>query len=392
LKALTQTDEHLLFGRDDVIRETVANCRYERLTILNSEPGLGITTLLQAGIAPALRRAGYTVVIFNDWQGRFFVTSLREAVANAVRETDEQFYAEGEPLEQLIARAYRRSGVRVALLLDQFEDYIRCHSGTEISDNFDAELAHAVAARQGAFVIGMQDHAIPAFERLDQHIANLRGFEITLKPISADAARQAVTADAAERELKVEEGVLEGLLSSTVVRHDSGGIHPFYLKLASDAIFDVESRGESSIARTATVETLGGVDNIILEYLDKPLSEFGTTQTELIFRWCKILISPERRRLSVTEKGLTAYAGKLNRFASPMLQRLTELGIYRVIDMNGTLRYEIARDCLTPILRDWWERREAVLVARRRFQFRILSLSIALGAILAVYILWRIIA
>jgi hypothetical protein len=52
------------------------------------------------------------------------------------------------------------------------------------------------------------------------------------------------------------------------------------------------------------------------------------------------------------------------------------------------LRYELARECLAPILRDWWERREAVIVARRRAAFRIRSLSVAAGAIILTYVIW----
>jgi hypothetical protein len=54
------------------------------------------------------------------------------------------------------------------------------------------------------------------------------------------------------------------------------------------------------------------------------------------------------------------------------------------------VRYEVARDCYTPMLRDWWDRREAAIIARRRAQFRVRSLWVAGGAILMVYIVWLI--
>jgi len=72
LKALTQNDAALLCGRADVIRGIVDNCRAERLTVLTSEPGLGVTSVLQAGVLPALQRRGFIVACFSDWQGRFF--------------------------------------------------------------------------------------------------------------------------------------------------------------------------------------------------------------------------------------------------------------------------------------------------------------------------------
>jgi hypothetical protein len=71
LKALTHNDATLLCGRADVIREIVDNCRAQRLTVLTSEPGLGVTSVLQAGVLPALRRRGFVVASFSDWQGLF---------------------------------------------------------------------------------------------------------------------------------------------------------------------------------------------------------------------------------------------------------------------------------------------------------------------------------
>jgi hypothetical protein len=391
LKTLTQNEEAGLFGRAEVIDEVIANSRAERLTVITSEPGLGVTSLLQAGIAPALRKAGFVVVFFSEWQGRFFATNLREAVASAIRESlDPSFYAESEELDSLLERIRRRTGARVALVFDQFEDYIRCHQNSELSDGFDAEVAHAVAARKSVFVIGLQAHAIPAFDRLNQHIANLRGFEIKLKPLTEQCAREVVLAEADRVGLHVEPAALDAIVSSPAVRTDDGGVHPFFLRIAISVLEDAEARRKSMTLTAANIEAFGGVDRAVLEFLDADLGDLPTTHQELLFRWCNVLISAERHRLAVTEKGLTDYAGKLNRWVPPLLNRLMELNIMRGVDTAGVVRYEIARDCYTPMLRDWWERREAAIIARRRAQFRVRSLWVAGGAILMVYIVWLI--
>ena len=391
MKALPQLDETLLFGRTEIVNEVVGNCRAERFTVVVSEPGLGVTSLLQQGIAPALRKEGFVVVYFNDWQGKFFATSLREAVANAVRENvDPSFYAESEQLDDMLERARRRTGARVAFLFDQFEDYIRCHQNSELADSFDAELAHVVSTRKGACVIGLQDHAVPAFDRLDQHIPNLRGFEIRLKPISVEAAREIVLAESDRASLTVEPAALETILTCPVIRSDEALIHPFFLRIAILRLIDAEVRRKSTTVSAANIQTLGGVDRIALEHLDADISDLPSTHQELLFRWCNILISQDRHRLAVTEKGLTDYAGKLNRWAPPLLQRLTELEMLRTVDAGGIVRYEIARESYVPMLRDWWERREAAIIARRRAQFRMRSLWVAASAIILAYVVWLI--
>ncbi len=396
MKALSETGAGLLCGREDIVNEIVANCRAERLSVVSSEPGLGVTSLLEAGLAPALLREGVVVAVFNNWQGRVFVSNLREAVANAVRKyADPQFYGQGEPLDDLLTAIGRRIDKPVVILLDQFEDYIRCHSTSELSDSFDAELAHAVASRKGIFVIGLQNHAIPAFERLRQYIPNLLGFHVQLKPITIEAAKQATLAEARRAGVEVDPAALESIVSAPVMladgpATDDNAIHPFFLKVAVGVLLDSEARVKSSHLRMATLEARDGVDRVVMESLDAKIAELGTTHTDLLFRWCQLLISPDKHRLSVTEKGLTDYAGKRNRFVPALLQKLLANGILRSVDAGGVLRYELARECLAPILRDWWERREAVIVARRRAAFRVRSLSVAAGAIILTYVIWLI--
>jgi hypothetical protein len=390
LKALTQSEAALLCGRADVVREIVDNCRVERLTVLTAEPGMGVTSLLRAGVMPELRREGFIVAYCGDWQGRFFAINLKEAIANAVRDADPLFFAQDEPLAELLRNIRTRTGMRVVMLLDQFEDYLRCHANTVLSDAFDAEFSHAIASRKAVFVIGLQNHAVPAFERLGQHIPNLLGYQVVLAPLSLEAAREAVLSEARAIELEVEPAALGALTTALVVAPEQKRIHPFFLKVATGVLLDAEARLKSPVLRAATIEARNGVDRIVLEALDVPISELGSTQLELLFRWCNVLISPEKHRLSVTEKGLTEYAGKLNRFVPRLLELLTGSGVLRSVETPEAIRYELSRECFAPILRDWWERREASIVARRRAVFRITSLTLALTAIVLMYVVWLI--
>lgn len=404
MKALTQDDAALLCDREDEIRRVVDNCRAERLVVVTSEPGLGVTSLLQAGVFPALRSAGYIVAVFRDWQGRFFITHLKKAIAEAVRQqADPLFFAQGEELDDLLSHIRTRTEHQVVVLLDQFEDYIRCHAGTMQSDSFDAELANAITKRKGVFVIGLQDHAIPAFGRLEQHIPNLMGFHVVLQPITIQAAREAVVAEARTIDLEVEPEALEALVTASLVvrpQPEPGQnpvvssetkVHPFFLKVATGMLLDAEARVKSPHVRAATIEVRGGVDRIVLSAFDGMLAELGSTRMDLLFRWCNLLISPDKHRLAVTEKGLTDYAGKLSRFVPRLLEHLTGTALLRPVETSDSnVRYEIARECYAPILRDWWERRKATVVARRRAVFRITSMSLAVSAIVLAYVVWLI--
>src|ERR1700685_153639 len=123
MKPLTPADENLLKGRDLAIDTILQHAAARMLTVVTSEPGLGVTSLLQAGAAPALKNAGFIVASFNSWQGKLFARSLRDVVAKAVRDqADPAYTTSGEPLDLMLRDIYDRTGKLVAILLDQFED------------------------------------------------------------------------------------------------------------------------------------------------------------------------------------------------------------------------------------------------------------------------------
>ena len=383
--ALTKNDETLLHGRGEVVAEIVQNCHAERLTVVTSEPGLGVTSLLNAGVAPALKREGFIVAVFSAWQGRSFAANLKEAIAAAVRESaDPRFAAEDESLDKMLVRVRARTGRQVVILLDQFEDYLRCHTNTVTSDAFDADLAHAIADRKGVFVVGLQEHGISALGRLDPLIPSLLGYQIQLAPLSADVARAIVVSEARGMKMELEPAAIDALISAPTVIRDADKVHPFFLKLATRLLLD---------SQVSTIESSGTVDRLILESFDAPIAALGAAKQgkpsiELLFRFCGILLSPDGERLAVTEKRLKHSAGKLHRLVPALLPRLTETGIVRSVETPEAVRYEIARECYAPILRDWWERRESAIVARRRAIFRIVSITGALSAILVMYVIW----
>ena len=392
--ALTRNDETLLHGREETIAEIVQNCRAERLTVVTSEPGMGVTSLLNAGVAPALKREGFIAVVFGAWQGRSFAANLNEAIAAAVRESaDPQFAAENESLERMLVRVRARAGRHVAILLDQFEDFLRCHTNTVTSDGFDAELADAIAGRKGVFVIGLQEHGLSALGRLDSQIPSLLAYWIHLAPLSAEAARAIVVSEARGMSVEAEPAAIDALISAPTVIRDTDNAHPFFLKLATRLLLEAEANSKSPVLRASTIESSGGVDRVILESFDAPIAALGAaksgkTSVELLFRFCGILISPDGGRLAVTEKRLMHSAGKLQRLVPALLPRLTETGFLRAVETPEAIRYEIARECYTPILRDWWDRRESAIVARRRAVFRVVSITGALSAILVMYLIW----
>lgn len=345
-----------------------------------------MSSLLRAGVTPALLRAGYITVVFADWQGRSLAARFREAIALAIHEQDDSAFPNAvEPVCDLLERAQITTSRTVALVLDQFEDYLRCHSGTDISDDFDAELSKAISNRAGRFVIGLQDQQLAELHRLSQYVPNLMGYSFSLAPLTQEAAKEMVRATAAHAEMEVESAVVDLLVMASIAAVPSAfgppGIHPLYARLAAERLYAAEAKLRSNQARAATVLANGGADRLILESLDSVINRMGDVHTELFFRWKTLLVTPDCHRQPVSEAALLEHAGKRNRFAATLLPLLQKNGLLRTIELPRGLRYELTRDSMGVVIQDWWSRKESSMVARRRVMLRVRSISIAVGAI-----------
>jgi hypothetical protein len=383
----------MLCGREKELREIEHDCAGGSLVVIASPSGMGATKLLEEGLAARWKSEGCIVAMAREWQGRGFGNDLRTTIASAVREqADETFLEQTEDLQAMLERIRTGTGRPVALLLDQFEDYVRCHIGTELAEAFDAELARAINSHRFRIVIAIQEHSFRALQRLEQHIPNLAGARVRLGPLDEAVARELMKGLGAERGIVFEPEVVEALLSAPPAAC-KGGVHPFYFAMGVQRLIEAGIERKTTLVGMGVLKVFGGVDRLILESLDAKLMGLKPTHAELFFRWCNLLLSPKGERQAVTAKSLVDYSGKFNRFALTLLPALSgEGGILRTIDLPGGVRYEIARDSWAPLVRDWWKRRETDILATRRSKFRTRSISVAVGLILAMYMVYLIVS
>lgn len=386
---LGAADEGLLFGRAAEVETIVTNCRASRLTVVTAPPGLGTSSLLRAGAAPALRRAGFITVVYSDWQGPPFATRFTDAILEAVRDQDDPgFTVVPESLLDLLDKARLRTGKPLAVLLDQFEDYLRCHTGTDIADKFDADLANTISTRTGHFVIGLQNHAVAAFERLDPQIPNLMGFTIKLPPLTVGTAKRLVCRAGSLAGVEMQEEAADLLVAAPLAfvagnADHLAGVHPLFVKLAATRLIDAELSLKSTVGRAGTIIENGGADRMILESLDLPIHQLGRTHRELLYRWIPLLVTPEGRRSVAAEKALVGDYGERKRLTLKLLPVLLKGGLMRKVSTPRGTRFELARESAAVVIRDWWKRKYAL---KRRARIRFISIAAVLVVVFLVYL------
>jgi len=85
LRPYCEADREYFAGRESDIRIIGANLAVSRLTVFYGPSGVGKTSLLQAGVVPAMAAKRYVIVYFNAWQGPNFVKALRDQSLARIR-------------------------------------------------------------------------------------------------------------------------------------------------------------------------------------------------------------------------------------------------------------------------------------------------------------------
>ncbi len=366
LQPLESTEENLLCGREAEIRTILEYLEAGRFTVLLSPPGFGASSLLRAGVQPVLRRAGTIVAIASDWDGRAFAEGLRESVAAAVHDQARLPFAtkDREPLIELLERARAATGKPIAILLDQFEEYLRCHAGTDLSDAFDAELSHAISSRAAQFVIAMHPSAVGEFGRFGQFIPNLLGYTLILAPLNREGAAELV------RRRGIAPAAVDQIVSARVAAVD-GGVNPFLIAIAA------QSRAS------------GGADEVILTSLDPVFAGLRSPERHLLLQWIPILVTQDGHRIAVSLKGLTERSSAGGAAVESALATLIRAGLLRHVSTRFGVRYLLTRDTIAPIVRDWGERMQRIRAQRRQALFRVISALVIAITLIAAYVVYK---
>src|SRR5256885_5724333 len=87
LQPYTEADRAYFFGRERDREIIIANLYAAPLTVLYGASGVGKSSVLLAGVVPALKETPRAaVVVFRDWQTPEFKSTLKRAVQQAITE------------------------------------------------------------------------------------------------------------------------------------------------------------------------------------------------------------------------------------------------------------------------------------------------------------------
>ncbi|MDX3663406.1 helix-turn-helix domain-containing protein [Streptomyces sp. ID05-26A] len=229
----TEDDAKRFFGRECLVEQVVEAVKAKPLTVVLGASGSGRTSLLRAGLLPALDDAVLVT------PGQDPVQDLAEALAEVFENTTADRLAQefrDDPDHLRLRIRQHRPGL--VLLVDDFEAAL------------DAADFVAAVIRCPHVVLSVRADGRKRWREL-----GVEGTEITVEPMSADQLRRAITEPAAKIGATVETAVIARLVADAANQHA--------LPLVQQALAETWRRKRGMTLSLAGFEESGGVEHVV---------------------------------------------------------------------------------------------------------------------------------
>jgi WD40 repeat protein len=408
LAPYTEDDAGWFFGRDEQVRIVATNLMSARVTILYGESGVGKTSLLRAGVVPALRteaerdagatgRVDFAVALHNRWQGDPIPALLATIAAAALPDQPDPAVAPAPGhLDAVLTDVTAAIDADMLVILDQFEEWFLYQGGGV--DGADSELVRAMGRVDLPvhYLISLREDALAQLDRFKGHIPGLFDNLLRLHHLDRSGARRAIEAplaryrrehpgDLMEIEPSLVDRVLDEVRTGAVVLgeqgqggvrgngHDLAGqrIEAPFLQLVMTRLWDEERGAGSDCLRLETLERLGGADRIVHTHLDQTMAAIGPRQRALAADAFHHLVTPSGTKIAHSVADLAEYTGAPRAELEGLFGDLARMRILRPVarpDRDHPTGFEIFHDVLAPSVLDWRTRHlhERDLRARHR--------------------------
>ena len=350
LRAFQELDAERFFGRDADIATAIARVRSQPLVALIGPTGVGKSSLVQAGVIPALARAG------EGWESHAirpgatpmatlsgllerlesqltrFPESPGPSGRSATVELEDRLAVEPGSLGAIMRGWAERRRRRLLLFVDRFEELFTLGQSDAERSGFLACLAGAAddASSPVRVVIAMRSDFLPHLAGHRSFMAALASGMLFLTDLDRDGLRAAVTGPLAATGYSFETpAILEDILDRLA---DTRGALP-RLQFAASRLWASRNR-QDKLLSVASYQRFGDIADALPRHADSVLASLSPSQMQLARAIFDRLVSPERTRVPARLSDLDQLACAAER--SRVLEVLNALveGRLLVVDID----------------------------------------------------------
>jgi len=416
VQPFSSDQQRIFFGRQDDTQRLLSLMLQERLCVLFGKSGHGKSSLLNAGIIPALAEKGKkgnrryvpVTVRFNTWTPQDtqtlydkFVFHLGKAMADAgvmgmARDETRKFASLPNSLWGIMKKWNIAEGTGIVLLFDQFEEFFSYPQEQQSAfkeqlaellyvdypqfledneDTLDPEYAAFLAEKTDVrALLSIRADRLSDLDRLKDRLPAILHKRYELRALDAEQARQAVVGPAGEPgdgyrspAFAYDEAALKTILSELTGREgaEAGRIEAFLLQIVCASI---EKRVTERGLTTVREPDLPDFDTVFDDYYQDRIGELPQAERAPARRVLEqelLLVDPqtgESRRLS-RDAGELAQAFQVSPALLENLERTYLLR--REMNSLGSFSYELSHDTLIGPVMKARKAQEAVEAAER---------------------------
>jgi WD40 repeat protein len=378
LSSFTAADARYFRGRDDLVADALASLETRTgagPTALIGPSGSGKSSLLQAGLLPAVRAGRLGVPGSADWPQlvltpgehplRTLATRLAGPTGGSAEGIRARLAADPGQLTD-IARRARPDGL--LMCVDQFEElFTVCadpderrafiHALCAASDGPDAPLTVVLGLRADFY-----GHCM-AYPEL---ASTLERGQIPVRPMTTDQLRIAIEGPADTAGLVLESGLADRLLQDLAAGPDAGSALPF-LSYALQATWQLS---DGQLLTLADYQATGGIWQAVTQRADRTYDQLEPAAQDaarqLLLSMVRLGEGTEdvRRRVSVADLGSADDPARSHAIATGR-DAFVEARLVTVADGEAEITHEALLRAW-PRLRGWIDEDRAELLARQR--------------------------
>ena len=360
-------DQKYYFGREEITRELVDNVLLYRLVVIFGESGAGKSSLINAGLVPALKAKGFQperlrVRPFKDQPLLIERIDVGETVESgflpSIFARDE---VDSNPASSaLITLKNFHHSINQAiqnqhptLIFDQFEELFTLFGNERILQlrvlNTIARLASDPKLKV-KIILSIREDFLGKLQILNRRYPQVLDHRIRLGLLTRENARQAVLSPFEPTnpfEARLLPDLAERIIDDLSATQSDRSIPPTQLQIICSRLWDTYAANTSEIG-LPQFEAMGGVTGIIKAFFTSELQLFTGSQRRLAVEILEELITDSNTR-DVVSKGKIrelAAAGKNSGQLSTILETLEKRRLINQVSQRGTYYFELSSEFL----------------------------------------------
>ena len=377
--AYTERDQKIFKGRAedtaDLLRDIIEN-KY-RLIRLDGDSGAGKSSLIHAGVKPALEKLNHDVVVIDKGYEDVFKTSIKQISAKLALKYDDTDSLSFSDF--LLKVSSDQINSQTVIVYDQFEKMFLEHFDADLRNDFFRELAQFVKLDLSnvIFLFVMRadytGHFTGYIHKNDLNWMKENIGEPFLHRLSAKQAEQAIKEPLALHDCYFEDGVVEEIIDK--LSEDDGRIYPPHLQIICDRLYQEIAR-EGRAVTVENINTNWNIQKILNDWLKDKIKEINVPNVDRkgIENVLKTFITGKGiREIGTLSPSMVIESLKGSSLTvdqvSELLDNLHKERILKREFVDDEPRYELIHDCLAQTIKSMMSDDEIEVKKAKEFLF-----------------------